>query len=215
MSATSPVDQGEGEEEDFPLTEVDREVLSQTDEEFHYHNWDELRSIIEDNDLGVLKRKPSDLRRYMKWSAATKAQYGSMTAFVCQERLHWTPLPPDDQTRTGTAFEVRNMTPFADPRDYKILVNDWPYGLSPGITHLIVWSKTPIEVDATDGAITSGSRRLIEDFVGRTFTQKLTKGEDKVLWFKNWTALQSVRSLEHVHVLVRDVPLGMIEEWTS
>jgi hypothetical protein len=30
----------------FPLTEVDKWVLSQTDEEFHLHDWDDLRVII-------------------------------------------------------------------------------------------------------------------------------------------------------------------------
>lgn len=30
----------------FPLTDVDKWVLSQTDEEFTYHDWDELRSLI-------------------------------------------------------------------------------------------------------------------------------------------------------------------------
>jgi hypothetical protein len=30
----------------FPLTEVDKWVLSQTDEEFHLHDWDELRNIV-------------------------------------------------------------------------------------------------------------------------------------------------------------------------
>lgn len=34
------------EEPPFPLTDVDKWVLSQTDEEFKYHNWDELREII-------------------------------------------------------------------------------------------------------------------------------------------------------------------------
>lgn len=34
------------EEAPFPLTEVDKWVLSQTDEEFKYHNWDELREIL-------------------------------------------------------------------------------------------------------------------------------------------------------------------------
>lgn len=34
------------EEAPFPLTEVDRWVLSQTDEEFHYHDWDDLKNII-------------------------------------------------------------------------------------------------------------------------------------------------------------------------
>lgn len=30
----------------FPLTEVDRWVLSQTDEEFHLHDWEELQEIV-------------------------------------------------------------------------------------------------------------------------------------------------------------------------
>jgi hypothetical protein len=30
----------------FPLTDVDRWVLSQTDEEFKRHDWDELKEII-------------------------------------------------------------------------------------------------------------------------------------------------------------------------
>lgn len=34
------------QEAPFPLTDVDKRVLSQTDEEFKYHNWDELKQII-------------------------------------------------------------------------------------------------------------------------------------------------------------------------
>lgn len=34
------------EEPPFPLTEVDKWVLSQTDEEYKYHDWEELRQII-------------------------------------------------------------------------------------------------------------------------------------------------------------------------
>lgn len=34
------------EEAPFPLTDVDRWVLSQTDEEFTYHTWDELRELL-------------------------------------------------------------------------------------------------------------------------------------------------------------------------
>jgi hypothetical protein len=30
----------------FPLTDIDRLVLSQTDEEFKRHDWDELKEII-------------------------------------------------------------------------------------------------------------------------------------------------------------------------
>lgn len=37
--------------------------------------------------------------------------------------------------------------------------------------------------------------------------------EDRVLWFKNWAALQSVSALEHFHVMVRDVSESLLESW--
>jgi hypothetical protein len=30
----------------FNLTDLDRQILAQTDEEFHPHSWDELKQII-------------------------------------------------------------------------------------------------------------------------------------------------------------------------
>ena len=59
---------------------------------------------------------------------------------------------------------------------------------------------------------------MIKDFVQRTFIDRLEKdgsSYDRVQWFKNWTELQSVQGLEHVHVLVRDVPDVVIDEWTG
>ena len=108
----------------FPLTAIDRELLSMRDEEFHQITWSDLKSIIQDNTLEELKRTPSDLRRYLAWSHDIKQRYGGITNFVIQERLHWTPLSP-----TGRPlFEHRSSTPFADRSDYAVLVNDWPYG---------------------------------------------------------------------------------------
>ncbi|KAK0127337.1 hypothetical protein ONS96_006885 [Cadophora gregata f. sp. sojae] len=199
-----------GEVHPFPLTEVDKWVLSQTDVEFHLHDWEELKDIIGNNKLETLKRKPSDLRRYMSWTAATKAQYGSMTNYILQHRL---------PTSWGTPpFAPTSLIPFASPNDYKILLNDWPYGLTPDITHIVVWSKTPIAVDETNGDVTEDSRRIIEEFVGRTFRERLgggEKGRESVVWFKNWVSLQSVRALEHVHVLVRGASIEDLDFWTG
>ena len=33
------------------------------------------------------------------------------------------------------------------------------------------------------------------------------------MWFKNWVSLQSVRGVDHVHVLVRDVPEEVLGGW--
>ena len=153
----------------------------------------------------------------MAWTRRTKATYGNITAFVCQERLRWEPLPSSSSSE-GPKFAYQSAIPFADPRDYRILRNDWPYGFTPDITHLVVWLKPPIPVDSGTGDLTPKSRTLIEDFVRRNFVKRLARegrAEDRVQWFKNWTRLQSVRGLEHVHVLVRDVPDNIIEEWTG
>ncbi|UNI21455.1 hypothetical protein JDV02_007444 [Purpureocillium takamizusanense] len=196
------------EESPFPLTAVDKWILSQTDEEFKLHDWEDLKQIIESNNLSILKRKPSDLRRYMKWTAETKAAYGSMTNYILTHRLpkSWGQPP----------FTPSSTVPFEDPADFKVLLNDWPYGLDPNITHIVVWSRTLIPTDDDTGDMTPESRKLVGDFVKRYFVNTLGPGGDKqVLWFKNWVALQSVRSLEHIHVLVRDVDDDTLERWSG
>lgn len=160
------------------------------------------------NELAVLKRKPSDLRRYMQWTAETKAEYGSMTNYLLAHRLPkaWG-RPP---------FSPVSKVPFADPSDYRVLINDWPYGFVPGITHIVVWSRTPIPTDPETGDMTAESRKTVADFVKRYFVDTIgADGEDRVLWFKNWVALQSVRALEHIHVLVRDVEPALLQEWAA
>ena len=176
-----------------------------------------LISTAAENRLEVFKRRPSDLRRYVQWSAETKAIYGTIPSYVMQERLHWQPLP-SSTPKTGPIFELRNPTPFADPNDYKTLPNDWPYGWALGITHIIVWLKHRLEVEPSRGDMTPKSRTQVQEFVQRAFVdrvQDLPGDKDKVQWFKNWTALQSVPGLEHLHVLVRDIPREIIAEWTN
>jgi hypothetical protein len=45
--------------------------------------------------------------------------------------------------------------------------------------------------------------------------ERLIGNADRVMWFKNWVQLQSVRALEHVHVLVKDVTREDLEFWTG
>lgn len=96
--------------------------------------------------------------------------------------------------------------------------NDWTYAVTPGISHIVVWSKKPLPVDA-EGALTVEGRKLVEDFVKREFRDKAGEDESeegsKVQWFKNTTSLQSVRALEHVHVLVRGVDEEVLKQWMN
>lgn len=142
----------------------------------------------------------------MKWTRETKEAYGSMTSYILRKRL--------PQSWVGPPFAPASTVPLQDSSDYRVLLNDWPYGLESDITHLVVWSRTLIPVDEVRGDVTADSRALIDGFVKSHFADELG-GDDRVLWFKNWVSLQSVRSLEHFHVLVRGADDATIKRWTG
>lgn len=139
----------------------------------------------------------------MSWSREIITQYGSMTKYLIQTKLPWGSPP----------FSCASSVPFENPSDYQILINDWPYAFTSDLTHIVIWSKTPIATDDQRGDVTDESRRTIEAFVQKTFVERL--GEDRVFWFKNWVSLQSVRALEHIHVIVRGATKEDLELWTG
>lgn len=160
------------------------------------------------NELDAFKRMPSDLRRYMTWTRDVKEKYGSITSYILAKRLpeEWGQPP----------FTPASTVPFEDASDYKVLINDWPYGTEPGIIHMVVWTRTFIPTTPEKGDMTRESRQQIRDFVQRYFIDELGPGGDKnVVWFKNWVSLQSVRALEHFHVMVKEADDETLEKWTG
>ena len=155
-----------------------------------------------------------------------KASHGSIPGFVCQERLHWAPASSQAKGRENSEAELsglkpQNVTPFGDAADYKILRNDWPYATPSEVSHLVIWLKTPFEVSKPEGYLLPESRKEIERFVDKRFAMPLQAkygdqdGADRVLWFKNWSALQSVGALEHFHCFVRGAGEELLWQWTG
>ncbi|KAL1646518.1 hypothetical protein SLS58_003103 [Diplodia intermedia] len=201
----------------FPhLTELDKRILAlPSDASFTPHTWADLQQLLAANALDQLTRSPSQTRAYLDWSASMRRLHGSTTTYLLRERLHWTPtrLAPD----IAFACADPTATPFAHPDDVKVLRNDWPYGVEPGIAHLCVWLKTPLQLKPDDGDLTDAARGAVEAFVAKTFRGPVGEGGpgERVLWFKNWVGLQSVRGIDHVHVLVRDAPPELLEGWMN
>ncbi|KAF2632211.1 hypothetical protein BU25DRAFT_406743 [Macroventuria anomochaeta] len=195
----------------FALTVIDWQQLSLKDDEYTPHSWEDLRHLISTGQLDELKRWPSQLKAYLAWTAHVKAEYRSATTYLLTQRLFWEPI--DDESG-AMAFNVRNVVPFADPEDFTILRNDWPYGHDEGIRHICVWLKQRLPVDK-EGALSQEGRKMVENFINNEFRVKAGEEEkdSKVLWFKNTTNLQSVRSLEHLHVLVRNVDDEVLKQW--
>jgi hypothetical protein len=108
------------------------------------------------------------------------------------ERLRWPSVRPSGKP------------PFTDPSDFKILFNDWPYGIDPDVVHLVVWTKFGLEDDPATQDLAPQARAAIDAFVDRTFCRTAAGGLEKeaVIWFRNWPSLKSVHALEHFHVML-------------
>ncbi|KAL8635781.1 MAG: hypothetical protein Q9228_006764 [Teloschistes exilis] len=221
--ANVPKDQWPAECPEFllNLSERDQQLVGKLDKDYHRLTWPEVKKVIADNQLDRFVRVPSDLRRYLEYNARLKKEHGSVMDYVVKERLNWSDLKPTD------------AAPFTDPHttDIKILYNDWPYGIDERIVHLVVWTKFDLPDDPSTKELASDMRAQIDDYVDKTFCQAVPKENvsfktamllpssrrltsSKVIWFKNWTALKSIHSVEHFHVMLFDPDPNLIEEVT-
>ncbi|KAI9837951.1 MAG: hypothetical protein M1838_004697 [Thelocarpon superellum] len=198
-----PPDQRPSECPDFLVNAnaKDRGILSTPDDQYHVLSWPEVQHIIRTNRIDLFQRVPTDLRRYLAYTWKLKKEYGSVMAFVLQERLGWADLIPNDPT------------PFGDLSDIKILYNDWPYGIDLKIVHLVVWVKFELEDDPVTDDLTSEAREQIDDYVQRTFCTRVDP--QHVIWFKNWKSLKSIHAAEHFHVMLYDPDPGFVRDITN
>lgn len=106
---------------------------------------------------------------------------------------------------------LRSLSDLVD--DYKILYNDWPYGLEQKIVHLVIWTKFDLEDDPVTDDLTLKARQEIDEFVETMFHPRVPR--DRVIWFKNWRSLKSIHAVEHFHVMLYDPDMEFIREITN
>lgn len=142
------------------LSQKDISIISTPDSEYDYQTWAQVCEFAESNRLDLFQRVPSELRRYRKYMHKLQQDYGSVLDFIRVERLAWPEL-----------LEPRGR-PFEYDDDFKILFNDWPYGVDLDIVHLVVWTKFKFEDDPVTGDLTDEARREIDAFVTKTFRSR-------------------------------------------
>ncbi|OHE90670.1 hypothetical protein CORC01_14031 [Colletotrichum orchidophilum] len=184
------------------LSAKDVGILSTPDAAYRPQTWDEVRRLVETNRLDLFQRVPSELRRYRLFIHHLILEHGSVMDFVLKQRLRWEePLRPVGER------------PFEEGTDFKILYNDWPYGIDGRIVHLVVWTKFELEENPATGDLTERAREDIDQFVDRTFRARTKPGT--VIWFKNWRSLKSVHAVEHFHAMLFDPDPAFIREITN
>ncbi|KJZ78308.1 hypothetical protein HIM_02346 [Hirsutella minnesotensis 3608] len=183
------------------ISDKDRRIIGSPDDAFTLLSWDRVCELVTTNRLDLFERVPSHLRRYKAFTHALAKRYGSVADFILRERLQWSqPVVPKG-------------APFRHDSDWKIIHNDWPYGLDRRIVHLVVWTKFELEENGATGDLTDDARAEIDSFVSRTFRSRLQPSQ--VVWFKNWSAIKSIHAVEHFHVMMFDPDPGFIRDITE
>lgn len=142
------------------ISDKDIRIIGTPDEEYRVQTWQQVVDITRTGRLADFQRWPSELRRYRQYTWELKRAHGSVMNFMLRQRLGWSePVVP------------QGSKPFECQEDFKILMNDWPYGLDKRIVHLVVWTKFDLPDDRDTEA-------EIEAFVNKTFSPGVS--QDKV-----------------------------------
>ncbi|KAF2010616.1 hypothetical protein BU24DRAFT_427731 [Aaosphaeria arxii CBS 175.79] len=182
--------------------EKDRRIIGTPDSEYELVSWEVALEWIRINRVDRFHRVPSQLRKYRLFTHKLIKEHGSIMNFIVNERLKWKSLAP-----RGLPFEYDD--------DIKILHNDWPYGVSPSIVHLVVWTKFDLpEAPGTDD-LEPALRAQIDAYVERTFVKEGGLPPTSVAWFRNWQSLKSVHAIEHFHVMLYEPEAGFVERITG
>ncbi|TKA39939.1 hypothetical protein B0A54_10290 [Friedmanniomyces endolithicus] len=186
----------------------DRAILSTPDSDYIRQSWPQVQPLVRENRPDLFQRVPSDLRLYKEYCAKLVEEYGSVMRFVVEERLGWGGGKVDGEVKGGLGDAV-----VFDEANYKILQNDWPYGIDSRIVHLVVWTKFTLLTDPATEDLTPEAHAEIERFVDETFVAKC--GREKVVWFRNWTSLKSIQAVEHFHVMLFDPDAEFVRQVTE
>lgn len=169
--------------------------------------WDQVAHIVETYTLDQLGRSVKELQRYRAFKQSLDSQNIGLTTNLLQKVLHWIPEDVDVHTPDSEAVKLvkyDDPTPFSNENDVKITLNDFPYYIEGKTLHFLIWIKFPMPPDPNSdiGDIDDSTKALIEQYVQRTFVEKHHINRKNIVWWKNYTIIQSIKSIPHVHVLV-------------
>ena len=114
--------------------------------------------------MSKLRRNKDQQAVYAKWIKETKEEYGTVANYL-----------------------VKTKVQFPEGVDYLVLKNDFPYSVTPGIEHILIWSKSGMDPDQVT--------EILEERYGSQ--------DWEWCFFVNPPEWQSVPSLPHTHIFLR------------
>lgn len=180
-------------------------------------NWSEVQEYVGTGELYKLRRSKDETVKYRAHKAALKEKNIEMIDHILG-KLDWN---LDDLTNlndnTYPTINDKIEACFSQKDLFKLLPNDFPYMFESNIIHILVWSKIQLPLyldDKTEVSMENQNSVLptmyppmkdkIERFLENTLTEKLKlKPDTDFVWFLNYSNLQSIKGISHVHLLIR------------
>lgn len=168
--------------------------------------WSEVKQLVHENDLEAFARSKQVTEKYIAFKKQLKQNESTVFKHLVTNSLKWA-SQKDVQGLKDSEIIIPSLGHplFQDASDLKLVQNDFPYYFEPDVVHLCLWSKNRIQSDKNSaiGDLSPETRALIESYVTKLFVDGLGVPRDNLVWFRNWEALQSVREISHVHILIK------------
>ncbi|CAG8536700.1 7723_t:CDS:2 [Funneliformis caledonium] len=175
----------------IPVESMEHNEIARVDDNGHVMNWDEVKEIVGCR-LELLRREKSLQLKYAAHKVKIAQEYSSLDHYVCKVVLNWS-KEILQKSSTSPQEYFSSKTPSTH---YNLRLNDFPYIVDSSISHYILWSKLPFENQNEPDV-----KKEIDSFLKEKFP-----GEKEWVFFINPPRLQSVKSIWHGHIFVRDIP---------
>lgn len=162
--------------------------------------WQEARDYVASGHLELLKRSPEGTEKYRQHKQTLS---GDISIDVCG-KLEWDPqeiIELNTVRFPDVTQKVENA--FGSSKWFKTTVNDFPYDFEPGIHHLLIWSKISLPMYTENSeTIQNEIYEKISSFLKYNLELLCHLDNQDYLFFINYSNLQSVKAISHVHLLL-------------
>lgn len=178
--------------------------------------WDRARALIRSGRLEQLVRSEDVTRRYREHKEALGSV--DVSDFVL-DRLQWSGKELEYlNEKKYRSVEEKISVALSSQSLYKLSWNDFPYDFPANVYHLLVWSKIILPLYENDDSEGNRARQVphmhdrIEEFFRLTLQDRLHIPQGDYCWFVNYSSLQSIKKISHIHLLIRTDNEELIEK---
>ncbi|KAG7193080.1 uncharacterized protein KQ657_001197 [Scheffersomyces spartinae] len=145
-------------------------------------SWEDCGDIIGRNDLSKFCRNSEQTAIYQTLKSKLQEEHSSIFKHVLNTQLGWydpklngnkriEDLKDTEIVVAETTEEDLTKPVYEDATQIKILLNDFPYDVEPGITHFVVWYRGLVPVTDSKGDISSETRNQMYLYVKNKFIE--------------------------------------------